>query len=113
MLVRNLLFKNQIEMKNILIFIGSLFLVACASFGTSNKLSHDEIAEIQRSQPPIVKTTPSSCHSGGGVWSWFSNGCVDRCSDRRDERAMCTHAETFGCDCGSDQCWNGSFCEDN
>ena len=26
---------------------------------------------------------------------------------------MCTQAQTNGCDCGTDKCWNGETCEYN
>lgn len=49
------------------------------------------------------------CYMKGGVWTGFSNTCVDSCTMRID----CGEVITSGCDCGEDRCWNGVSCEEN
>lgn len=61
-----------------------------------------------------VNADQELCAQAGGEWKEFSNGCVDSCDYIRNvDNTECTAALTYGCDCGEDQCWNGSSCEDN
>jgi len=56
------------------------------------------------------------CENAGGEWKLFNNGCVDSCELARqdpNDPIICTQAQTYGCDCGPDKCWNGASCENN
>ncbi|MFZ2454893.1 MAG: hypothetical protein WAX07_00220 [Candidatus Altiarchaeia archaeon] len=50
-----------------------------------------------------------NCMLGGGMWSYLPSGCVDSCLE--GEYLGCTAVMTWGCDCGSQKCWNGKNCQ--
>jgi len=51
------------------------------------------------------------CENGGGAWETFSNTCVDSCTTVDPSERVCGAAQSSGCDCGPDKCWNGTTCE--
>lgn len=64
-------------------------------------------------EEPADNSEDGACLDSGGTWREFSNGCVDSCDLARNvETIFCAQVFTFGCDCGSDECWNGESCED-
>ncbi|MCK4553058.1 hypothetical protein KAT80_02550, partial [Candidatus Pacearchaeota archaeon] len=61
----------------------------------------------------IEETDQEKCENVGGIWKLFGDGCVDSCELARQDPnnpIACTEAETMGCDCGSDKCWDGETC---
>lgn len=71
------------------------------------------IAKTDGASSPVKGKCPQTvCKDSGGLWRQFNNGCVDSCSNV-DGSMLCTQAFTFGCDCGSDKCWNGDSCVAN
>ena len=51
------------------------------------------------------------CVSGGGSWKQFPNDgqyCHDECN--RPVGTACLRNTSFGCDCGTSACWDGSVC---
>lgn len=51
------------------------------------------------------------CEVQGGTWRLFSDGCVDSCAKAVDPNIGCILVMTWGCDCGSDQCWGDDGCQ--
>jgi len=45
-----------------------------------------------------------ACEKSRGSWRDFGNSCVDKCSYKFDQYAVCAYAITFGCDCGKNRC---------
>ncbi|PIS08789.1 hypothetical protein COT75_04885 [Candidatus Beckwithbacteria bacterium CG10_big_fil_rev_8_21_14_0_10_34_10] len=59
-------------------------------------------------------STPEEvCIAEGGTWRMMSNSCLDSCYYAADPSQNCSSAMTYGCDCGSSKCWDGSTCVDN
>ncbi len=52
------------------------------------------------------------CEENRGNWRKFASGCVDSCEARFDNFALCTKAQTFGCDCSENRCWHEKKCVD-
>lgn len=50
------------------------------------------------------------CESSKGIWREFGNACVDGCTSKLDQFAVCSAAITYGCDCGTGRCWDGDSC---
>lgn len=56
------------------------------------------------------------CVKSGGLRAEFPNTCVDSCNLARNPGVIsCGLALTYGCDCGSNECWNfeSGKCEGN
>lgn len=70
--------------------------------------------EIENNPQPIIKDSNASeqelCLNAGGQWREMGSTCVDRCGK---EDNICGWALTVGCDCGQNECWNGSSCVSN
>lgn len=60
---------------------------------------------------PPLSTAEEGCVQDGGAWTLFSDGCGGKCAPLRGEQLWCTQALEWGCQCPSEQCWNGSGCE--
>lgn len=83
------------------------------------KASSDSLQLIERAEAPEVKiegpeaglgeSSEQVCAAKGGTWHNFPNGCVDRCHPK-DLPQICTQAFEYGCDCGTDKCWDGENC---
>lgn len=63
------------------------------------------------STPAATSTQQAACTRGGGTWRLLSDSCVDSCSNL--SHRGCATVMTYGCDCGTAQCWNGSSCTVN
>ena len=79
-----------------------------------------EVPGAEEEAPPIEGGAPGAadpqaqvCQAAGAAYEEFPNGCRDTCEYARNPGLMCTQALTSGCDCGPDQCWNGTSCEPN
>ncbi|MBU6339686.1 MAG: hypothetical protein KGQ36_06950 [Rickettsiales bacterium] len=72
---------------------------------------------VEVSLAQVVRSTTfderEMCEKGGGVWRQFGNGCVDSCRSQLDRFSMCTMALTYGCDCGSNGCFDNDKCVKN
>ena len=84
-----------------LCILSAIFLIGCTK-------DNSTINEIE-----ILDNPEKECERIGKEWKEFSDGCVDSCEKERESSVLCTTVLTDGCDCGSDQCWNGRTCEDN
>src|SRR3989344_2872270 len=61
--------------------------------------------------PKIQVNFEQQCVSGGGTWKQFANDgqyCHDECN--RPVGIACLRNTSFGCDCGTSACWDGSVC---
>ena len=54
-----------------------------------------------------------SCLLSGGEWVLFGDTCMDTCIKARQHVEWCENRDVYGCECGTDRCWNGSACEPN
>lgn len=63
----------------------------------------------------VVTEQEQLCEAAGGIWREFSDGCMDTCESQTGEAVLCTQAFTYGCDCGSNQCWDNesNVCTNN
>jgi hypothetical protein len=63
------------------------------------------------------KADKEVCETAGGEYIMHSNGCVDSCyrieMKAIGKSAVCTMSVACGCDCGDNQCWDGTVCIDN
>lgn len=64
-------------------------------------LSKNSFADIVRS---TTFDDRLACEKSRGSWRDFGNSCVDKCSFKFDQYAVCAYAITFGCDCGKNRC---------
>ena len=62
-----------------------------------------------RTPPPASSDKKIQCEQGGGTWREYPTTCHDECVDP-DERVPCGEANTYGCDCGPNKCWNLTQC---
>jgi len=77
---------------------------------TENK-TIDEKEKINESKPQVLSAEQICIEMGGG-WFYFPNTCIDSCTKSRSkEPVLCGQAFTWGCECGTSKCWNGTGCE--
>jgi len=96
-------------MKNIIITIAvlSLFLISACTVDELDVEPQEEAAILKE------KLKNSECNDAGGTWRAFSNGCVDKCYYGSPDPRYCTAEYLNGCDCGPDNCWDGTTCISN
>lgn len=56
----------------------------------------------------IIDTDQEKCEIAEADWIEMSSSCGDRCYMGED--IACAQAFTDGCDCGENECWDGSEC---
>jgi uncharacterized protein YbcV (DUF1398 family) len=81
-----------------------IFLLCCLLILFSNENS---LADIVRS---TTFDDRLACEKSRGSWRDFGNSCVDKCSYKFDQYAVCAYAITFGCDCGKNRCLHQDKC---
>ena len=81
-----------------------VFLLCCLLILFSNKNS---LADIVRS---TTFDDRLACEKSRGSWRDFGNSCVDKCSYKFDQYAVCAYAIKFGCDCGKNRCLHEDKC---
>lgn len=75
-----------------------LLLLYLTSFANANQTNSD------------FYQNQKNCVNQGGAWRQFSNNCAGNCFSKLEKFSICGQALTFGCDCGSDYCWNKDKC---
>ncbi len=75
-----------------------LFLIYTTSFASANQVNSDFYQDQK------------NCVNQGGAWRQFSNNCAGNCFSKLEKFSICGQVLTFGCDCGSDYCWNKDKC---
>ncbi|MBI5066511.1 hypothetical protein HZA97_09865 [Candidatus Woesearchaeota archaeon] len=61
------------------------------------------------SPSPIIFQPQQACANSGGVWKQFRNTCADSCN----LIYACAQVIVDDCDCGPNNCWDGSNCVSN
>lgn len=82
---------------------------------TDNYNSYDSSSDqlTSDSTDPETEINQIACNASGGNWITFPNSCTNSCAYvLQPEAVMCLNAETKGCDCGPNSCWNGQTCVD-
>jgi hypothetical protein len=69
--------------------------------------SIDNLEAILNSLASDIKPDDKAlCKAEGGEWKEFSDACADKCGTAD----ICAQVLTYSCDCGPNQCWNGTSC---
>lgn len=79
------------------------------TFGPEDNVNRAELATSLYRLIDYIENGASECSMARGQWESFPNTCVDSCYDTpAGAERECGEAETDGCNCGPDKCWDSN-----